>query len=207
MTSLNGIFGVVYEAGNWLAKIMYLHILWVLFTLLGGVVFGLSPSTASLFRVIYKWFDEDFDIPIFQTFYTSYKAHFMKANGLGLTLIGTGLFLYFDLNVSKQFVESFALHLVLLIFIFLFFITTLYVFTIFARYELSFWNYFKQSFFIALARPMETIAILISLLLLFYLFRYVPVLLFFMGSSIIAYPITWFSYLGCIKIEEMKASN
>lgn len=204
MTSLNGFFKWAYGIGDWLAKVMYLHILWVIFTLLGLVVFGITPATTSLFSVIHKWFDESFDIPIFKTFYTTYKANFLKTNGIGFILIGLGLFLYADFNISKQLIESFFVHFILLIVIFLYFVTVLYIFTVHARYKLRLLYYFKQSFFIALARPMETIAMIISLILLFYLFRFLPVLLFFAGSSIIAYPITWFAYRACVQIEEKK---
>lgn len=206
MTSLHGIFKWVYDLGNWLAKVMYLHFIWAIFTILGLVVFGISPATAALFSVIHKWFDEDFDTPIFKNFYSVYRSQFLKSNGLGLIMIGLGIFLYFDMNISKQLIQSFYVHIFLVIIIFLYAITLMYIFLVFVRYELRFFQYFKQSFFIAMARPMETIAIIISLVLLFYLFSFLPVLLFFAGSSIIAYPIAWFAYRACVQIEEKKVN-
>ncbi len=206
MTTMNGIFKWFYDLGNWLAKVMYLHFLWIIFTVLGLGIFGISPATAGLFSVLHKWFDDDFDIPIFQHFYSVYKTQFFKANGLGLIIMGLGAFLYIDMNVSKDMIESFPLHLLLLFVTFLYSITTIYLFPVFVRYNLTFFLYFKQAFFVALARPLETIAIAISMLLLFYLFSYLPVLLFFIGASIIALPIMWFAYRACVQIEEKKAS-
>ncbi|PAV31221.1 hypothetical protein CIL05_00760 [Virgibacillus profundi] len=206
MSSLHGIFKWIYDLGNWLAKVMYLHILWVLFTVLGLGIFGISPATAALFSVMHKWFDDDFDIPIFKNFFTAYKTQFVKANGLGLILIALGVFLYFDMNVSKQVIETAYIHFLLLIVIFLYIVTVMYFFLVFARYELKFFQYFKQSFFIAFARPMETIAMIICLVLLYYLLSFLPVLIFFMGSSIVAFPISWFAYGACLQIEEKRAS-
>ncbi|MGE8081272.1 YesL family protein [Peribacillus loiseleuriae] len=204
MTTLNGIFKWVYDLGNWLAKVMYLHFLWVIFTILGLGVFGISPATAALFSVIHEWFDRDFDIPIFRKFYAVYKTQFLKSNKLGIILIGLGVFFYIDMNISKQYIQSFYVHLFLLFIIFLYFLTVLHFFLVFVRYELKFLLYFKQSLFVALARPLETIAMIICLILLFYLFRFLPILLFFAGSSIIAYPLAWFAYRACVQIEEKR---
>ncbi|ASN04170.1 YesL family protein [Virgibacillus necropolis] len=204
MTSVNGIFKWFYDIGNWLAKVMYLHFLWIIFTLIGLVVFGIAPATTALFSVIHKWFEEDFDIPIFKNFYSVYKTQFIRSNGIGIIMIALGLFLYFDIRVSKQLIQSFYLHIILLVISFLYFITVLYIFPVFARYELKFFFYFKQSFLVALARPIESIAMIISLFLLYYLFSFLPILLIFMGSSIIAYPLAWFAYRACLQIEEKK---
>ncbi len=204
MTFLNGIFKWVYDGGNWLSKVMYLHFLWVLFTLLGLGVFGISPATAALFSVIHKWFEEDFDIPIFKNFYSVYKTQFIKSNRLGFILIGLGIFLYVDINISQKYIQSFYVHLFLIMIIFLYLLTVLYFFPVFVRYELKFFLYFKQSFYVALARPLETIAMIICLFLLFYLLRFLPILLLFAGSSIIAYPLAWFAFRACVQIEEKR---
>lgn len=201
---INGIFKWVYDIGNWLAKMMYLHFLWVIFTLLGLVAFGFMPATTALFSVLRKWIEEDPNIPLFKHFYTSYKTHFLKSNALGIIIIGLGLFLYFDITISKQLIQSSYVHIILLLLCFFYFVTLLYFFPVFVRYKLKSFVYYKQSFFLALARPFETIAMIISLLLVYYLFSYLPILLLFVGSPLIAYPLMWFSYRACLQIEEKK---
>lgn len=204
MSGLNGVFKWVYDTGDWLLKIMYLHILWVLFTLLGLGIFGITPATAAMVSVIHKWFEHDHDIPIFKNFFSFYKKRFLKANGLGLLLIAVGVFLYVDIRISQQVIQSLFFHAVLLFFCLLYFITLLYFFTIFARYKLKFFFYFRQSFLIALARPFETIAMIICVVLLSYLYAYFPVFIFFMGSSLTFYPVVWFGFRACVKVEEKK---
>ncbi|MEK4714697.1 YesL family protein [Sporosarcina sp. FSL K6-5500] len=153
MKSLNGIFKAIFEIGKWLSKMMYLHLLWVIFSLMGLVVFGVMPATTAMFTVIRKWMEDDNDIPVFQTFLASYKTHFLKSNALGTFLVAIGIFLYIDMKISKQLVQSFYLHIILLIIGFLYLITLLYFFPVFVRYKLKYSQNFKQSFYIALARP------------------------------------------------------
>lgn len=207
MSSLNGILKWFYDLGNWLARMMYIHILWAIFTVLGLGVFGIMPSTAALFSVMHKWFDDGFDTPIFKRFYTTYKKQFLKSNALGVILLGFGIFLYVDMNISKEIIQSPYVHIILLLFSLLFFVTTLYFFPVFARYELKYLYYFKQSFFIALARPFETIAMLLCLLILYYFFSFLPVMLFFAGSTLIAFPIAWFAHRAFVQIEEKKINQ
>ncbi len=186
---------------------MYLHLLWVLFTVLGLVVFGFMPATTAMFSVIRKWVEEDLDIPIFQNFYKTYKTHFLKSNIIGVIIIGIGLFLYFDIKISKQAIQSMPLHSILLLLSFFYFIMLLYLFPVFVRYNLKSVLYFKQSFFLALARPLETIAMIISLVILYYLFSFLPVLLVFAGAPLIAYPLMWFAYRAFMQIEKKKLTH
>lgn len=180
---------------------MYLHILWVLFTLLGFVLFGVMPATTALFSVIRKSIEGDRETSIFYTFFSTYKKYFLKSNVLGLLMASLGIFLYIDLTISKQMIQSFYIHAVLLVVCFLYFITVLYYFPVFVRYDFRIFKYIKQSFLISLARPFETIAMIVSLVLLYYLFNLIPPLLFFAGSAIIAYPLMWFAYRAFSGIE------
>lgn len=199
-----GIFKWVNIFGNWLAKVMFLHLLWIGFTLLGLGVFGIFPATAALFTVIHKWFDDHYDIKIFRTFLATYKEQFLKANGLGIILAVVGIFLYWDIKISQHLIQSFYFHVFLLGIFFIYVLVVLHFFTVLARYELKFFQYFKQTFLIAIARPFESIAMVVSLILLSYVFFYVPVLLFFAGVGMTACPLVWFTYRACILIEEKK---
>jgi uncharacterized membrane protein YesL len=202
--SLSGVYRWVYDLGDWLAKMMYLHFLWVLFTVLGLGVFGVFPATIALFTVIQQWFKKEVDTPFFKGFYSVYKDQFLKSNTSGYTLVGIGAFLYLDMTISQTYIQSFYIHLFLLIIFFVYLLTFLYFFPVFARYRLNFFSYFKQSLFIAIARPPETLAMVICLFLLYYLFRFLPIAFFFVGSSIIAYPLAWFSFRSFLQIEQKK---
>lgn len=204
MSALSGFIKVFYDFGNWLAKMIYLQILWLVFTILGLGFFGIIPATAAVTTVISKWFQEGYDVPVFQVFLNAYKKQFLRSNGLGIFLLVIGIFLYMDLNISKQVIQSAFIHSLLLFIGLLYIVVLLYFFPVFARYKLKYFQYFKQSFFIAFARPFETIAMLLCILLLYYLFIYLPVLTFFAGASLTIFPITWFAHRAFIQLEEKR---
>ncbi|GIN69708.1 hypothetical protein J14TS2_01830 [Bacillus sp. J14TS2] len=205
MEHVSGLFRWVYEIGDGLAKLIYLHILWVLFTCVGLGIFGVFPATAALFSVIHKSIERKRGESIFRTFYTSYKSQFLKANGFGFIITAFGLFLYWDVTISKQVIQSAILHVILLVFCFFYFITVLYFYPVFARYELKGFQYIKQAFLIAISRPFETIAIILCLLILYYVFVFIPVLYVFMGAAMVAYPVMWFAMRAFMGIERKKS--
>lgn len=192
--------------GNWLFKLMYLHVLWAAFTLLGLVLFGLFPATAGVFAVTRKWVEEDPDVPIFRTFIDVYKSTFVQVNGLGYIMLGIGAFLAYDFIISRELVGSFFIHVLLLFFSVLFVLVLCYLFPVFVRYDLRFFLYFKQTFLVVLARPLESIFMIISLIFLYYLLILLPFLFVMAGSSIIAFLLMALAYQAFTKVEERKAN-
>ncbi|WP_260843514.1 YesL family protein, partial [Staphylococcus epidermidis] len=74
----------LYAGCEAVVKIAWLNGLWLLFTLLGGVLFGWAPSTAAMCAVIRKWLMGQKDVPIFPLFLDTYKKEFLKVNAIGL---------------------------------------------------------------------------------------------------------------------------
>jgi len=206
MNMFNGLFKWVFHIGNWLFKLMYLHLLWAVFTLLGLIAFGLFPATAGVFAVARKWMEEGEDTLIFKTFINVYKSTFIQINGLGYVMVGIGAFLTYDFILSREFVGSMIIHILLLFFSVLFILVLCYLFPVFVRYDLQFFLYFKQTFLVVLARPVESIGMLICLILLYYLLILLPVLFVMAGSSIIAFLLMALAYRSFTKIEERKAN-
>ncbi|CDQ38391.1 MULTISPECIES: YesL family protein [Virgibacillus] len=204
---LHGFIKLLYDFGNWLYKVAYLHFLWLLFTALGFVIFGITPATTALFAILHSWFERDIDKPTMKHFFSIYKEKFKVSNGLGVVLLLIGGFLYFDISISHDYIQSFYLHSLLLIISSFYIIILLYIFPILSRYNLKFHQYVKQAFLIALAQPLETIAMIISLILLFYFFSYLPIMLFFAGSSIIATPLMWLAKRACVLVEKKQTNE
>ncbi|WP_163582808.1 YesL family protein [Gracilibacillus saliphilus] len=204
MIAINGFFKYLYIFGHWLGKVMVLHIYWLVSTLLGMGLFGFAPATIALTSVIYKWFTVDPDISITKEFWQVYKKNFVKANIVFLGWACIGLFLYMDYFVSKTYIQNFYFHAILLVLISVCVTSFSYFLIVFVRYELSIVQYFRQAFLIALARPLEAVAILLSLLILYYLYMSLPVLTAFVGVPLTLYPILWFSYRACLAVEENK---
>ncbi len=74
----------LYAGCEAVVKIAWLNGLWLLFTLLGGVLFGWAPSTAAMCAVIRKWLMGQKDVLIFPLFLDTYKKEFLKVNAIGL---------------------------------------------------------------------------------------------------------------------------
>lgn len=205
--TLDSFIKVLYKVGDWLAKLMFLQLLWVVFTLIGLGIFGVFPATSALIAVIYGWLDEHTDIPIYKTFYTAYKRNFLRANLLGSVIVGVSLCLYVNFRISQTFIQSTVFHYFLIFISSLFLIITLYLFTVFKRYHLSILSYFKQSFLIASLSPLESLALLISTVFLLNIFYNLPFLFILIGIPSLYLPVVWFSYRGCKKVEKTKVEN
>ncbi|MFC4386638.1 YesL family protein [Gracilibacillus marinus] len=204
MHYVNGFFKYVYDFGFWLAKIMVLQIYWVLFTVLGLGIFGIAPATVAVSTIIHGWFTEKKNVALFKEFIAIYRRSFKKSNLLFWGWAFIGLFLYFDYFVSKTYIQSFYFHIVIMLVIVITLGSFAHFLTVFVRYDLPLLQYFKQSFLIALARPMESIAIFVALLLLYYVYMFLPVLAVFIGVPLTLYPVLWFSYRACIAVEDSK---
>ncbi len=53
------------KAFEWITKIAYLNLLWLGFTLLGLIIFGIFPATAATFTVARKWVTGYPDVAIY----------------------------------------------------------------------------------------------------------------------------------------------
>ncbi|NYE03473.1 putative membrane protein YesL [Bacillus niacini] len=198
---MNGLVRVLYKVGDLLAKAMYLHFLWVVFTLAGLVIVGVMPATASVFSVIRKWLMKENDVPIFRTFINSYKSFFIETNLLGLIYFSIGLFLYFDLRIVNAELHMDLIRIFVFIAGFLYLSMCLFLLPVYVHLNLSKLNYIKQSFLIVFARPLETFLMLVSLVVSYYFFLYFPVVFIFAGTTIVSFPLMWIGMRSFNKIQ------
>src|SRR5690606_34729027 len=68
---------------------------WLLFSLLGLVILGIFPATASMYTVIRKWLNNE-EVHTFRVFSETYRKEFMQTNKIGWLLALMGLILYLD---------------------------------------------------------------------------------------------------------------
>ncbi|WP_062320547.1 YesL family protein [Halolactibacillus sp. JCM 19043] len=81
-----------------LVKLIYINTLWVLFTLLGGIVFGIMPATAAMNQLIRQMIRNEEIAHVFKAYAYEFKQAFVSANCIGLIFGVVGLFLYLDFN-------------------------------------------------------------------------------------------------------------
>jgi len=205
----SGVLGGIYRICEWIMKLAYLNILWIFFTLLGVIIFGFFPAIAAMFSVTRRWATGEYDIPVFAIFWKTYKTEFFRSNFLGAFLVVIGLVLFVDFKyftVQTGFVFQ-VLSLLVFTVGFLYMSTILYIFPVFAHYDLGLFHCFKNSVLIAMTHPVRTVTmILVSAGLMFILLYFTQFLLFF-GGSVLSFLLMTSAYQAFSRIEKMKAKS
>lgn len=189
----------------WMIKIAYLNILWILFSFVGLVLFGLFPATIAMFTITRKWLKGENDFRVFHLFWKNFRKFFIKANGYALLFVGVGYLLYYDLlflqlNNGKLYFLFPILILILISYI----MTLLFFFSTFVYFDMKFFQYIKQSFLIAITSPFEAIQIVISIVMLYFIVTLLPGIIPLFTGSVLAVTVTWISNRAITKIERRK---
>ncbi|KGM45361.1 YesL family protein [Neobacillus niacini] len=195
--SMNGLYALT----EWITRFAYVNILWIGFSLLGLVFFGISPATVAMFTIIRKWIMGESDIPVFKTFWHTYKKEFLRGNGVGIVIALLAYIIFIDLNYIKL---DTMIQIPLYLIIFAIIMTLLYIFPVYVHYNVTFLQLFKNSFFIMMVNPVSSIMMLIGFVALFFVMRFLPALSIFFGGSLSAGIIMSSCYLAFQKIEKKQ---
>ncbi|WP_017472472.1 YesL family protein [Amphibacillus jilinensis] len=199
--------GKVYLGFEFIYRLVYLNLLWTTFSLIGGILFGIGPSTLALYHVNRKWLRKELgsDRDIFKHYFTAYKRHFITGNLIGLSLIV--LFFIFLVNYryasarSEIVFQFIQVATVVLSFVAVIILT--YLFPLYVHYQLPLKVYYLKSWIVALAHPVPTVLNLVWLMLIGYLtYRLFPFSLLLTMSSL-AYGIMGISYSCFIRNDQM----
>lgn len=203
----DGLFGAFYRFGEIVLLLLYVNILWILFTLLGLGIFGIGPSTIAMYTVFRRWAMGESDVPVFIIFWKAFKESFLKANILAIILVVVGYMLYVNRNYFQLDDAWFSIivRYIILIVSFIYGIMLIYIFPLFVHYENTFTNYFKNSILIAVYHPIRTIYAIAALFTLYYLFTILPVFIFLMGPSLVSLVVMWITYRTFLRIEYKQA--
>ena len=194
----------LYRFAEWVQRLVFGNLLWVIFTLLGLVLFGFMPSTIALFNLTNEWIKGNKNIPIFKTFWQGYKSNFLRGNLLGLFLVLMGFILYFNFNYYQQQsgLSYFLAFIVILLFV-LFFLILFYIFPIYVNYKnLSLYHMVKNALLISLLSPLQTLMMFGAIILLYFGFMLLPALLPFLSVSSLVFIIMWSASQSFAKVEQ-----
>lgn len=179
-------------------QLVYVNILWCLFTLLGLVVFGIGPATTAMFSILRQWVRGNTDIPIFPTFWNVYRSSFKETMLIGILYLVVGWILYVDL----LYVQSFMLRALLFVASFFYLVSICYIFPIIAHYEWkSVFLKLKCSVLFGISYLQYTLFLLIVLAIVYFILFMYPGVLTFFGVSIGSYIIMWSTHQVFTKIE------
>lgn len=196
----------LFKITEWISRLARLNLLWIGFTLLGLVIFGFFPATVAMFVVVRQWLRGKTDLPISDSFRQAYRQEFVKANGIGLIIgvIGAVLYLnviFLDLNNSPN---IFLVSVPVYLFILFASLTLLYLFPVYAHYNLGNFNLVKQAILIMIIHPFQSLMMVIGIAASVVTMYYIPALLFFFGGSFIALLLMATCYPIFIKIEKQQ---
>ncbi|MCM3587478.1 YesL family protein [Mesobacillus maritimus] len=206
---MNKTAGRVYVATEYITKFAYLNLLWIGFSLLGLVVLGFFPATIAMFTIIRKWLMGEMDTPIFSTFWTTYKAEFLRSNGLGYIMVVVGGLIVLDLVFMRNSGSNMMsmVQIPLYMFMFAAVMTMFYLFPVYVHYELKLTQMIKNSFLMMLISPLENLVIITGLAAVVLVGKFLPGLAFFFGGSLSAAIIMAACFLVFNKMEKKQQSQ
>ncbi|WP_280769218.1 YesL family protein [Salipaludibacillus daqingensis] len=123
-----GTSGFIYRVADWMMKLAFVNLLWILFTILGFGVFGFYPAWIAMCRLMTLWSKGE-EPPLFKTFWSVYRTVFLKANAIALGIIIMFAVIFVNLNIVSLFggfffyfysISTFILLIVLILWTFVF---------------------------------------------------------------------------------------
>lgn len=200
---------VLYRLMEWTMRLAYLNFLWLIFTLLGGIVFGWVPATITMHMILRKWIIEDESFDTKSYFWSIYRKQFIGSQKVSVFFITLGILLIFDLKFfmsgySTVFTlgKLFTIQLVIG-----YFILFIYFFTLFAHSEMSFFKMVKTSILFGIKYPFKTLILLLSSTLLVILFLSFPKLFIIFGASSLAFLNIYCSHKMIYKKKNLVSLN
>ncbi|WP_318615594.1 YesL family protein [Sporosarcina sp. YIM B06819] len=187
-------------------EVIYINVLWILFSAIGLGLFGIFPATAAMFIVVRKLINNEESIKIFPAYWTSFRSNFLQANGFGMIFLLIAYFFYFDfyfLQLNSGKLEF--LYPVLIFILISGIVTLLFFFPVYAHFDLKFFQYFKQSLFISITSPIEVIAIGASAAIIFFVTTILPGIIPIFTGSVFAYAATFISIRAFARIERRQS--
>ncbi|MFJ7936741.1 YesL family protein [Sporosarcina sp. NPDC096371] len=176
---MEGLIGGIYRYCEWIMRFAYINILWILFTILGFIVFGAAPASAAMFAVSRKWVMGNHDTPIFSVFWDTYRKEFVKANLVTFFMFLIGLLLYIDIQLFQQMKNIFAyvISFILMGVLLIYFAACFYLFPLLVHYETKVFQYIKYSFLYAVSYPMHSILMIVGTVIIYFVVTTIPGLL------------------------------
>jgi len=201
--------GVIYKFLDGVASIVVMNLIWILLTLLGGIVFGWAPATVAMFTVWRARARSENNEKIVKSMWQAYKKNFLYANLIGIIMLAAGFSLVFFGFTLQQWGGFFRI-LLLLFFVFSAFVYLVifaFIIPVFVHYEVKLFEYFRYALMIGISHLFHTIVILGLIVLMVWLssmWLQIPLLIAFSFTSMF---ITYFSLALFDRIEQKNEKN
>lgn len=206
-----GSLDLIMNGLDWLATLAYLNILWLGFTLLGGVIFGAGPATFAVHALVKKKQEQGDLSHVFRKFRHEFKQHFKDGNRYFWLLTGASLFIYVDTRVIQALPQNPFIQFIvlpsLLILSALVIIVATFTLGLYFEFGDSVKKSVKDAFWLTLISPVAGIVIVHAFLIGILVYAYVPALIMFYSISFYAFATQWIMSKTFKRIKRKKYSN
>lgn len=179
---------------EWVTNLFLLQIYWLGGTLIGGIVFGIVPSSIALFSTIRKLFRESKDLNVFDHFKIAYKSNFKNSFVIGFLYLVISLFIYsYYLFLTATTATLFAYtHIFIYAFSFLLIIFSFYLIPVYIHFEMDMRALIPNTFRILFINMKWNIPMLLTVLAIILVYIKFSVSILFFGMSLPAFAISFF---------------
>ncbi|MEI5905581.1 DUF624 domain-containing protein [Bacillus spongiae] len=169
----------LYFIADMLLQFIVLNLLWLVFTVVGFIVFGIFPASIAACYIMRKRIVEQEDIPIFSSFWEVYKQSFVRGNVLFSMVIALSLILYIDFSAITYFdsMMSTIVGVGLIIIVFFLLIMVFYSLPLLSITSDRSFKVMKNGLLMGLANPLATMVVFIIILAIRVVYGYLPTLL------------------------------
>jgi uncharacterized membrane protein YesL len=199
-----GLLGTFYIVMEWVTRIAYVNLLWIVFSLLGIIIIGFAPATTAMYTITRKWSMGNSDVPIFPTFWRTYRSEILRANKLFWPLIIVGYILYIDYQYLTS-MQGLAFLTMMFVFVnvsILYLILLLYLFPVFVHFKLKTFQYYKQALIAGISSPLSTFLMIVSIILVGLLIERIPGLLPVFPACLLSFATMRLGYTAFLKLEQ-----
>lgn len=183
---LGSFSNVVYTICDWVARLAYINLLWIIFTLGGFVVFGFFPATIAMLATLRQFIRKNHP-PVFQTFWNYYKKEFINSNKLGLVIVAIGLILF----VNIRFLQSTSTNMSSFLFYSSIIMSGIYLLIIcytlasYVEVEQPLSVHLKNALLITISNPLPSLFIIFGFAAVYFAISYISGLGFFFSISML----------------------
>ncbi|UOQ83414.1 YesL family protein [Gracilibacillus salinarum] len=193
---------VILVGCNWVVRLAYINVLWCVFTMLGGIIFGWAPATVSSFTIMRRWMEKE-EFRILPYFWKIYKKEFLQANASGLINLVIFIILLTNLLILSNtsslltpvfIIGNWSLFLLFTIFMLIFYVVYTFV-------EGSTLLKYQQALFFSISRlPISLLILLVNASWVWILFQFPGLILLFSVSVslLFTFVLARFSWLNMI---------
>ncbi|NYE09186.1 putative membrane protein YesL [Bacillus niacini] len=174
----------VYTFCDWVARLAYINLLWILFTLSGFVIFGFFPATIAMLATLRQFIRKNHP-PVFQTFWQYYKKEFFNSNKLGLMIVAIGFILYFNITFLQSTSTNMSSFLFYssVIMSGIYFIIICYTLASYVEVEQPLGTHLKNALLITISNPLPSLFIIFGFAAVYFAVTYLSGLGFFFSVS------------------------